>query len=628
MSSSPTDPMIGRLIDGRYEVRERVARGGMATVYRALDRRLDREVAVKVLYAHLAESEDFITRFRREARAAARLYHPNVVAVHDQGISEDTFYLTMEFVEGEDLRQLLRREGSLTLGAALDVARAVLDALAAAHRRDLIHRDIKPENVMIARDSTVKVADFGLARAVSEATAASTGTVLGTVAYLAPELVTTGQASPAADVYAVGIVLFEMLTGHQPFTGEMPINVALQHVNSRVPAPSAELPWLPTEVDDLICELTARDPDERLQDGEQALLRLLAVRESLDPDLLERRAAHPAVDGERAEEGDTQPLSTAGGSGTVALPIGGLAADAQPVRPRRIRPWHYLLLTLLIAALAGGWYFLLGPGAYLPVPPVSGLDAARAAAVLEEAGLRSTAEEVNHDTVPAGEVITTLPGPGERVPRGGEVTLQVSLGILMLTVPELSDTPREDALAALEDLGFATPTVAEAYDGTIAAGNVISVSPTAGEELPHTTVLALTVSLGREPVSAPAVAGLPQAEAVAALEAAGLAPAVAEPETSMDVPAGSVIRQEPGPQEGQLYRGDTVTIVVSSGPPLVEVPDVFGKSTREATRMLEEAGFEVKVEEILGGLFGTVRTQNPEAGTLAPQGSTVVISIV
>lgn len=630
MTTLPSDAIIGRLIDGRYEVLHRVARGGMATVYRAVDRRLDREVAVKVMHAHLAESEDFITRFRREARAAARLSHPNVVAVYDQGLWEDSFYLTMEFVEGEDLRALLRREGPLPLGRALEITRAVLDALAAAHRRDLVHRDIKPENVMIAADGTIKVTDFGLARAVSDATAASTGTVLGTVAYLAPELVTTGVATAGADVYATGILLYEMLTGHQPFTGDLPINVAFQHVNSRVPSPSAELPWLPTEVDDLVAALTARDPQERLQDGEEALARAAAATPALSQELLERRAPRPGTSA-GVDDDETAPLTVAQSSGTVALPLGGIDPEkaATPAPTRRGRsPWLGAVLVVLVAGALAAWYFLMGPGAFMSMPGVVGLTTERATAVLEEAGLTVTPQLVNHDTVPKDEVITTVPGPGQRVARGGEVTLQVSKGVLMLAVPDVVDLPRDDALQAIAKAGFPEPGIEELYHDTTPAGGVISVTPGAGESVAHSTVLQLAVSKGREPVTAPAVAGMSEADAVAALQAVGLTPVVGEGENSTEVAAGLVIRQSPAPGEGQLHRGDSVTIVVSQGPPLVEVPDVFGQSTKKATQMLEHAGFEVNVEKLLGGVFGTVHSQDPAAGTLAPLGSRVTISIV
>ncbi|NKY41362.1 protein kinase domain-containing protein, partial [Cellulomonas septica] len=293
MGATVTDPLVGRLVDGRYEIVSRIARGGMATVYLAVDRRLDRDVALKVMHPHLAEGTsgaDFVARFRREARTAARLTHPGLVGVFDQGLDGETSYLTMEYVDGSNLRRRIAEQGALTVGETLRVTEAVLDALAAAHRVGLVHRDIKPENVLLASDDRVKLADFGLARAVTEVTSTTTGTVLGTVAYLAPELVVRGASDARTDVYACGILLYEMLVGAQPFTGETPIQVAFQHVNNDIPAPSDAVSWLPAEVDELVGALAARSPDDRPLDAAAALTLVRRTRASLDTETLARRA--------------------------------------------------------------------------------------------------------------------------------------------------------------------------------------------------------------------------------------------------------------------------------------------------------------------------------------------------
>ncbi len=621
MSTLVSDPLLGRLIDGRYEVLARVARGGMATVYRALDRRLDREVAVKVMHPHLAESEDFVTRFRREARAAARLAHPHVVAVYDQGLWQDSFYLTMEFVDGEDLRAVLRRDGPLPLGRALATTQAILDALAVAHRRGLVHRDVKPENVMVARDGAIKVADFGLARAISEATAASTGTVLGTVAYLAPELVTHGQASPAADVYATGILLYELLTGHQPFTSDIPINVAFQHINSTVPPPSQDLPWLPREVDELIAAMTARDPAERLADGDAALAALRRVIADVPEDLLERRGDREAD----STTDDTATLDARVSSGTVALPVGGIVTETPPPRRRSRAPLRVLIVLVLAAALGAGWWFLLGPGSRVSIPPVVGLPEDRATEVLVAAGFEVAVERAHDDIVPEGEVISTDPVAGVAAPRGGSVAIVVSEGILMLEVPELAGLTVEAARSAIAAAGFADPVITEQYHQEIPAGVVISSPASPGDMIPHSTVLELVVSLGREPVEAPDVSGQPLEEARNALEAAGLVVATTE-EYSDSVPEGSIVAQNPPP--GQLLRGDTVTLTVSLGRPFATVPSVFGMSRTNAIATLEAAGFVVKVESLWGGSLGVVRFQDPAGGQQARLGSTVTITVV
>ncbi|MGF0117068.1 protein kinase domain-containing protein [Promicromonospora sp. Marseille-Q5078] len=302
MAITTTDPMLGRLVDGRYEIVARVARGGMATVYRATDRRLDREVAVKVMHPHLADGVDgaaFVSRFRREARAAARLSHPGVVAVYDQGVDGDTSYLAMEYVPGTNLRRELHDSGALTLGRALDVLAQVLAALAAAHRKGLVHRDVKPENVLVVGDGDpasggrVKVADFGLARAVTEVTTTATGTVLGTVAYLAPEVITSGRCDARTDVYAVGVLAYELVTGTLPYAGETPIQVAFHHVHEDHPAPSDRADWLPAGVDALVASFTARDPQLRPSDAGAALDAVEALRASSTPTRSTAAPSHP-----------------------------------------------------------------------------------------------------------------------------------------------------------------------------------------------------------------------------------------------------------------------------------------------------------------------------------------------
>lgn len=638
VESPALDPWIGRLVDGRYEVVSRLARGGMATVYRAVDRRLDRTVAVKIMHVHLAESPEFVARFRREARAAARLSHPGIVAVHDQGMAGETSYLVMELVEGPNLRTILRERGSLPLGDALDVVDRVLDALAAAHRAGLIHRDIKPENVLLTADGRPKVADFGLARAVSEATAASTGTVLGTVAYLAPEIVTSGVADARADVYATGVLLYELLTGRQPFTGEVPIQVAFQHVNGSVPAPSAQLPWVPAEVDELVAAFTARDVDERVPDAIAARELLRRCRASLDAATLARRAdvtpAPPPPPNVLEDSGSTAVTGLREGHGTVALPIGAIThqAPAEPVRRRRRGPGRTALLTALLAVLAVAvtgalWWFQAGPGAYTLLPDVAGRSQADAVAALEEAGLDPAVEREHHDDVPAGEVIGTDPGAEERVRRGASVRVVVSEGVLMIEVPDVVGETREDAERALTDAGLPVGEVDEEYSDTVPAGVVLASAPGAGEVVRHDTAVGLVVSAGREPADLADVRGLSRDDAVAALEAEGLVVEVAEAHSDT-VAEGAVIEQDPAAGSAQLYRGDTVTITVSLGPELVAVPDVVGSQVDEAQRTLEAAGFAVRVEEVLGGFFGTVRAMDPQAGTMVPRGTAVTLTVV
>ena len=638
MSTAP-DPLVGRLIDDRYEAQERIARGGMATVYRGMDRRLEREVAIKVMHPHLAESEDFIARFRREARSAARLSHPHVVGVFDQGLWNDSFYLVMEFIDGEDLRARLRREGTMSLRAALDVTEDVLDALGAAHRRDLVHRDIKPENVMISREGEVKVADFGLVRARSEATSSHSGTIFGTVEYIAPELAAHAHATPGADVYAAGIMLYEMLTGEVPFSAEMPINVVLQHVNTDVPRPSEKVPWIPTEVDELVSALTARDPEERLSDGDAGVAAVRRIRQLIDPHLLDRRQK-PTARAAAPDDSATAAINARLPGGTVALPAGAIATvqdEAERVKPRHTK--RNLLLTLLFLLLAAGggtaWYFLAGPGAYTALPSVVGLSVDRATTILEDAGFDVVVDRQNDDFIPLDEVIQTDPSPQAEVRKGADITVVVSDGILMLELPEVVGLPQEEALTALE--GFGEPVLTEVWDEDAPVGEVLALAAADGTTLEvgtayaHNTPLALTVSKGPEPITVPELAGLSEADAEQALADLGLTAEYGDAVYSETVPAGAVVSQSPTVADGAtLHRGDTVNLVLSLGPPLVDVPYVIGKSQDEAVTLLENAGFDVDVKYLLGGFLGIVRYQDPGDvdAPQAPKGSTITITVV
>lgn len=627
----------------------------MATVYLATDRRLDREVALKVMHPHLADGTDVVARFRREARAAARLTHPGIVAVLDQGTEGDLSYLTMEYVPGRNLRAELHARGSLPLGEALDVGEAVLDALAAAHRAGLVHRDVKPENVLVTPEGRVKVADFGLARAVTEATAASTGTLLGTVAYLSPEIVTSGEADARADVYAAGILLYEAITGSQPFTGTSPIQVAYQHVHEDVPAPSDRVPWLPIEVDDLLAALTARDADERPVDAGAAVVELRRTRAAMDDRALALRADVPGAGEEIGVEDDpdesddavddafdgiphspTTRLDDGPGTGTIALPIGAVsppAAEAPPAPRRRRSPrrriiaWVLALLLVTVAG-AGGWYVTLGPGAPVLVPDLAGEEADDAAAALTELDLEVSRSEEHHDSIPAGQVVGTDPSSGSRLARGAAIDLVVSLGIRMVEVPELVGVPEDEVLAALASVGLTAAEPDRDHDRNVPEGAVVSANVEAGDSVPHDTVVELTVSEGPEPVTVTELLGAHVDDAVEeltrVLDITREEITVTE-EFSDDVAAQHVISQS---VVGPSVQGTPVTIVVSKGPELFEVPDVVGEQFVDAEALLTGLGFEVAREDVFGGLFGTVRLQSVEAGSMQPRGTVITLTVV
>jgi serine/threonine-protein kinase len=642
------------VLDGRYRVQSHIADGGMASVYLALDTRLDRDVALKVLRRDLAQDEAFVSRFRREARSAARLSHPNVVAVFDQGEDEGLMFLAMEYVPGQTLRDVIRAEGPLTPRAALDVITPVLQALAAAHRAGIIHRDIKPENVILREDDgTVKVADFGLARAVTTqtSTASQTGVLLGTVAYLSPEQVERGIADARSDVYAAGLVLFEMLTGAKAFTGDTPIHVAYQHVHGSVPAPSSRVSSVPGELDALVALATARDPDQRPSDAAELLAQVRRSRAMLSPAELDRR---PEGEDDSAARG----VSTVAVEPTSALPEQqprrrvppvALPVDHTPTEPpgralegrvlppapasrppgQKRGPWGWLWAVLAVAVLAGAaaWWFLAGPGSPTVVPGLQGKTFAQAQAALTRAHLDAHRLEAFSETVPRGTVISTDPVAGAQVRRGTDVDVNVSKGPERYAVPNVVNKSAAEARDQITAAKLTVGTQKQAYDEQVAAGLVVSTDPRAGTELKRGGKVDLVVSKGRQPIKVPDFTKKPADEAVKALGDLGLKVDATEQQNSDDVPKGSVISQTP-PGGTTLFKGDEVTLVVSKGPVMVKVPDVTGKQAGEARKILEGAGFVVQEERALGGIFGTVHHTDPKAGTEAPKGSTVTMVIV
>lgn len=695
MTNSSTDPLIGRLIDGRYEVRARIARGGMATVYLAVDRRLDREVALKVMHPHLAEGTsgaDFVARFRREAKSAARLTHPGLVGVYDQGMDGETSYLALEYVAGSNLRDQLVAQGSLTVGRTLEVLAAVLEALSAVHLAGLVHRDIKPENVLITADGVIKVGDFGLARAVTEVTATTTGTILGTVAYLAPELVSRGISDARTDIYACGVLLYEMLTGRQPFTGLTPVQVAFQHVNTDVPAPSEQDPLTPGALDELVALLCSRDAANRPADARTALEHVRRIKQELSPAQLEFRLTPPIVavpdsapqdsddvlivagsaptnpDEEpaaaelaeaeldvpdfmsvAAEQSHETELLRYGGSGrTVALPLGVGLADsgeivpvaevvAQETAPAK-RRWWLIVLLFVLAAAAGvatyWWYQNEGPGSFTTIPDVTAGTAEQAIETLRLADLRGTTVTQFDDSEP-GTVLGTDPGTGEEVKRGSEVTVQVSQGPDYRAVPaDLIGMEVGAAVAALEEAGFSLLPAERKYDDAAPANTVMavstaqSISVAAGQEFVVGTELRLTVSDGPEPVTVISVVGATVSEAEEQLGQLGLKALVTAEEHHDTVEEGAIISQSPTSGSGAL-RGDTVELVVSKGPVMVEVPELRNLSEAEALEKLSEVGLFGNAEPgYLGIVFDRVYSQDVAAGTAVREGSTITFVVM
>lgn len=627
--------MIGRLIDGRYQVRSRIARGGMATVYLATDLRLERRVAIKIMHGHLADDNTFKTRFVQEARSAARLAHPNVVNVFDQGQDADMAYLVMEYLPGITLRELLKDYKMLTPEQTVDIMDAVLAGLAAAHKAGIVHRDLKPENVLLADDGRIKLGDFGLARAASANTATGQA-LLGTIAYLSPELVTRGVADARSDIYAVGIMMYEMLTGEQPYVGEAPMAIAYQHANDQVPTPSSKNPAVPVELDELVLWATNRDPEARPNDAREMLERLReaepSIRSSHRP--LQTQATMVLPGGALPVAAATAETRVLGASGAPAATSTLEASDgddtealAKSAERRKRRGYWIVALVLLLTGLAAGtgWYFGAGPGALVSVPETATLAPAAATDILEEAGFSVEPAERNDPVVPAGQVSGTDPEGGEQAQRGSTVTLFVSKGPSILAVPEVRGSPSADARAALKDFTVVEPNVLQ-FSADVPADTVIDVldaeGNSVGAEYAELGELTLVVSAG--PI--PDVVGLSAADAEAALAAVELQVAYGEPEFSDDIAAELVLSQSA--TSDPVRPGDTLTLIMSKGQDLVEVPNVItGQTVAEARAQLEALEFEVgsNVPAFLEGAV-IASVQDPAAGTKLKRGSKVNVN--
>ncbi|GAA3171329.1 Stk1 family PASTA domain-containing Ser/Thr kinase [Blastococcus jejuensis] len=650
-----SDPVVGVVLEGRYRLEERLARGGMSTVYSATDLRLHRTVAVKVMADHLVHDPTFVDRFTREARAAAMLSHPNVVSVSDQGSDQGLVFLVMELVRGRTLRDLLTARGRLTVGEAFAVLEPVLSGLTAAHRAGIVHRDIKPENVLIGVDGVVKVADFGLARAVvgTGQTSQTGGVLIGTVAYLSPEQLERGRADARSDIYAAGIVLYEMLTGHPPFGGDTPLAVAYQHVHHDVPAPSEEVPGIPWQVDELVARTTRRDPAGRPLDAGAFLAELSDVRKDLGVEIVPvptgrstagpgtlrptnrpTRPRHPsdpgtAVLGHRTDRAGRTSMLPAMGAGPTMNVNGRKPAlertrpgVPQHVRRRRARLAFAIVMLLAITIGAVGWW--LGSGRWTDVPSLVGKDREAAIDLLQAAGLDpNPVTEAWSETVPEGVVISTDPADGEAI-RGTDVEIVVSKGPERFVVPvELAGLEADAVLQQLQETLPLQVTTADQYDDQVAAGLVIGFDPPAGTQLPRDALVTVIVSQGHAPVAIPDVIGQTPEAATANLEQLGFTVTRIDDGRSAAVDKGEVMAVTPDPAAGPVPYASTVSIQVSAGMPQVQVPDVGGKSSAEAKRILEAAGLKVETSSWITG--DRVVGQTPKAGETVDQGTTVKI---
>ncbi len=645
MSTNSTDPLIGRLIDGRYQVRSRIARGGMATVYLATDLRLERRVAIKVMHGHLADDSQYKARFIQEARSAARLAHPNVVNVYDQGQDGDTAYLVMEYLPGITLRELLQDHHILTTVQALDIMEAILSGLAAAHKNGIVHRDLKPENVLLADDGRIKIGDFGLARAATANTATGNA-LLGTIAYLSPELVTRGVADTRSDIYAVGIMLYEMLAGEQPYKGEQAFQIAQQHANDTVPTPSTKNPKVPAELDELVLWATARDPDERPRDARVMLEQLReteAILRSDDPATaatsVQRTVVMPAAV-QQGPTAETQVLGAKARHRTGPVLADSATALAVKSEKRRARGWWLFALVLIVAAFVGGtaWYFSTGPGAQVTVPVLAGDTPAAATAELEKLGLTvatPNGQAYSPDIAP-GLVVRTSPKSGSAVVKDGTVTLLLSQGPKPLPISKLAGltAPAAKAQIKAEHFTYDSKDSTRQFDAKVPKDTVIAAFGANNLDLSTVSVygdrqpIRLVVSAG----ALPNVAGKSVDEATAELAKVDLTAKPGAQTYSDTIPSGNVIAIDQ-PAGAVIHPGQSVNLIISQGPEPVPVPDVINQTWTNAKAALTAAGFQIKfknaISQFLSGApnSSTVSSLSPSGGTTIPKGSVVTVGL-
>lgn len=646
----PSDPLVGSLIDRRYLIQRKIARGGMATVYEAIDERLQRPVAIKVMHPHLAEDAGFTKRFIQEARQAARLAHPNIVNVFDQGQDGVVTFIVMEYLQGITLRDLLAEFEKLNPAQTLDIVKSVLQGLDAAHSAGIVHRDLKPENILLADDGRIKIADFGLARASTHNTSTSQA-LLGTIAYLSPELISRGEADLRSDIYALGIIIFEMLTGQQPFKGDQAITVAYQHRNDVVPMPSSFESEIPPEFDNLVEWCSRREPTERPANAKTVLKKLSALEKNLSnpgdhnsPDSMQETVAMTR----RLTQADQEITEVLDSSSAAAQDTEGNEYDdfldqniptQEPVKSRGRPKGRVLAVLSSIAVLGvlgviGGWWWLSGPGSLVAVPDVVGKSVAEASNALVGAELTVASNNLEEFDLllPEGTVKGTTPEAGVEIEKNSEIRLIVSLGPSPVLVPSLAGRSLDQTRLALEEINLILGQTAAEFSDLVDEGSVLRLSDEENAPLPAgSQILAgskvnVVVSAG----SLPNVEGLPVDQAREKLSEAGILGVVGGDGAFSDsVEEGHVVELAL-PAGMTPQPGDTLTMIVSRGPELIAVPDLVGKTIAEAKNSLETLGFEVEVrsefpEADWDRPFARVTSLSPTPGQEIAKGTLVII---
>ena len=633
--------LSGELIDGRYQLISQIAQGGMASIYLALDTRLDRKVAVKIMHPHLAQDEAFVNRFIREAKAAAALTHPNAVSVQDQGWNTNgvpAVFIVMELVEGHTLREYLDESGKFGVAQTLQYLTAILGALAAAHKLGIIHRDIKPENILISNDARIKIADFGLAHGapIGSTLTAESSVVLGSVSYLSPEQVQRGISDSRSDVYSTGILAYELLVGEKPFSGDSPIQIAYMHVNNRVPRVSQHRSDIPKELDDLIYSATSTNPDERPRDAGVFLSAIQDIARSIDP---KRNQLSLELDipmqkiSEKPSRSKKKTKPEPAREVTQEKPIREMTAGTKRRVSRRVRRNRIIAATLAVALGIGGWYALVGPGSRIDVPSVVGASVEEASAVLAPLGLRSEVVENRFDEeIAAGKILESSPSGGDKIDAGGTVKLVISKGQERYIIPVLTGLTPEAALKLLTNQPLKSAGVVEEFNTTIPKGLVIATNPSNGEKVKRDTPVTILVSKGIEQIALTTYVGQSADQAQNELTEAGfnVESSFAFSET---VAAGAVVSQTPSGVVSAA-KGATITLVVSKGSKFVFIPNIYSIETCRAAVTLKDLGLKYKVLGLKERLrcSGTktnkkVTNVSPKIGAKVLRGSVVTITV-
>ena len=629
-----SDTLIGTVFDGRYRIIRKLGAGGMADVYLAEDQELGRRVAIKILNDRHAADDSFIERFRREAKNAAGLSHPNIVSIYDRGEAEGTYYIAMEFLDGRSLKELIVARGPAPVKIAVDYARQILAAVGAAHRHGIVHRDIKPHNVLVGGEGRVKVTDFGIARSgASQMT--EVGSIIGTAQYLSPEQARGAPVDQTSDLYSVGVVLYEMLTGQVPFTGDTPLEIAMKHL-SEVPTPPSELrPEVPHDLDSVVLRALAKEPSERYQSAEEMDADLARVAEGMPVDRQTEEAATAVLAGSgliaaaptsvitRPEAAPVRPVPPGG-----TPPAGYYGYEGPPRRRRPIWPW-VLSVLLLIAAAAAAWFAYtkiqdqLNANKPVAVPLVEGLQEQLAVNKIRNANLLPSVSRRFDDNVAKGIVINQSPDAGEKLQKQGNVDITVSKGKETVPVPSVIGKSQADAVSTLTNAGLVAKVFSVASSKP--PDTVTGQDPTPGQTVVKGSKVRINVSSGPADVSVPSVIGLPFDQASAALQNQGFA--VSRVNVDSDQPADTVVDQSPS---GSAPKGSSIKLSVSKGPKTSTVPDVTSQDEQSARDTLTSAGFKVQVQQqdvTDPGLEGIVLSQRPSGGTQAKQSSQVTIVV-